>query len=167
MKLSEKIIYLRKKNGMSQEDLANELNVSRQTVSRWEVGSVLPDALNILNLSKLFDVTADYLLNDEYEEPFSLKAKMSARKKQCIIGGTLLGISFLWFSIIVIMSLIDPITCWINDRVYEGIIGYAIGNNIEWLFFMISVSALIGFICIFRPQVEKVLIKIKEYLASL
>ena len=141
--------------------------MSRQTVSRWEVGTVLPDALNIFNLSKLFNVTADYLLNDEYEEEFSIKSKMSSRKKQCIIGGILLGISFLWFSIVVIMSLIDPITCCINDRVYEGIIGYAIGNDIEWLFFIIIISALIGFICLFRPQVEKVFIKIKEYFASL
>ena len=52
MRLSEKIIYLRKQNGMSQEELANELQVSRQAVSRWEVGSALPDAMNILGLSK-------------------------------------------------------------------------------------------------------------------
>ena len=65
MKLSDKIIKLRKVNGLSQEELAEKLNVSRQAVSRWEVGSALPDALNILQLSKLFNVTADFLLNDE------------------------------------------------------------------------------------------------------
>ena len=47
--------------------LAERLNVSRQAVSRWEMGSALPDASNILQLSRLFGVTADYLLNDEYE----------------------------------------------------------------------------------------------------
>ena len=67
MKLSEKIVKLRKTNGWSQELLAEKLDVSRQAVSRWEGGTAQPDASNILQLSKLFKVTADYLLNDEYE----------------------------------------------------------------------------------------------------
>jgi len=67
MKLSDKILKLRKQSGMSQEELAEKLNVSRQAISRWEVGSAQPDASNVLQLSKLFGVTADYLLNDDYE----------------------------------------------------------------------------------------------------
>ncbi len=67
MKLSEKITELRKQNGMTQEDLACELNVSRQAISRWEMGTSMPDASNILQLSKLFNVTSDYLLNDDYK----------------------------------------------------------------------------------------------------
>ena len=65
MKLSDKIIKLRKEKGWSQEDFAEKLNVSRQAVSRWENGTALPDANNILQLSKLFAVSADYLLNEE------------------------------------------------------------------------------------------------------
>ena len=67
MKISDKIIGLRKSNGMSQENLAEKLNVSRQAVSRWESGAAMPDANNILQLSKLFSVTTDYLLNDDYQ----------------------------------------------------------------------------------------------------
>ena len=67
MKLADKILKLRKQHGMSQENLAEKLNLSRQTISRWEVGSAQPDAMNVLQLSKLFEVTADYLLNDDYE----------------------------------------------------------------------------------------------------
>lgn len=67
MKLSDKIVNLRKRHGMSQEDLAEKLYVSRQAVSRWEVGSAQPDSSNILQLSRLFGVTTDYLLNDECE----------------------------------------------------------------------------------------------------
>ena len=67
MKLSDKIISLRKSNGMSQEDLAEKLSVSRQTISRWESGTAMPDADNILQVSKLFGVTTDYLLNDDYQ----------------------------------------------------------------------------------------------------
>ena len=74
MKLSEKILNLRKHRGLSQEELAGELNVSRQAVSRWEVGSALPDASNILQLSKLFGVSADYLLNDDYESDRDIPA---------------------------------------------------------------------------------------------
>lgn len=67
MRLSDKIVKLRKTNGWSQEELAEKLNVSRQAVSRWEGATAQPDATNILQLSKLFGVTTDYLLNDEFE----------------------------------------------------------------------------------------------------
>ena len=66
MTFSEKIINLRRAHGWSQEDFAEKLNVSRQAISRWENDSALPDALNILQISKLFGVTTDYLLNDDY-----------------------------------------------------------------------------------------------------
>ena len=67
MKLSDKLIELRKEKGWSQEDFAERLDVSRQAISRWENGTALPDAQNILRISKLFNVTSDYLLNDDYE----------------------------------------------------------------------------------------------------
>ena len=67
MKLSDKIIKLRKINGWSQEELGEKLNVSRQAISRWESNTAQPDATNILKISKLFGVTSDYLLNDDFE----------------------------------------------------------------------------------------------------
>ena len=67
MKMSDKIIKLRKINGWSQEELAEKLNVSRQAISRWESNTAQPDATNILKISKLFGVTTDYLLNDDFE----------------------------------------------------------------------------------------------------
>lgn len=67
MRLSDKIGKLRKTNGWSQEELAERLDVSRQAVSRWEGATAQPDVANILQLSKLFGVTTDYLLHDEYE----------------------------------------------------------------------------------------------------
>lgn len=67
MKLSDKLIMLRKESGWSQEDFAEKVEVSRQAISRWENGTALPDAQNILRISKLFRVTADYLLNDDYD----------------------------------------------------------------------------------------------------
>lgn len=65
MILADKIIRLRKKNGWSQEELANKMNVSRQAVSKWEAAQTTPDLEKILQLGNLFGVTTDYLLKDE------------------------------------------------------------------------------------------------------
>ena len=65
MILAEKIAEERKKNGWSQEELANHLGVSRQAVSKWESAGAVPDLQKILQLSELFDVSTDYLLKDE------------------------------------------------------------------------------------------------------
>ena len=67
MILADKIIRLRKKNGWSQEELANKMNVSRQAVSKWEGSQTIPDLEKILQLSVLFGVTTDYLLKDEIQ----------------------------------------------------------------------------------------------------
>ena len=65
MNLSEKIMMLRKKEGWSQEELANHLQISRQAVSKWESGQSMPDTDKIIQLSQLFHVTTDYLLLDQ------------------------------------------------------------------------------------------------------
>lgn len=71
MTISEKILMLRKEKGLSQEGLAEALGVSRQSVSKWESGDVLPDSSKIIAMSSLFDVTTDYLLINEAERPVS------------------------------------------------------------------------------------------------
>ena len=81
MKLPDKIIKHRKANGWSQEDFAEKLNVSRQAISRWENGTALPDAQNILQISKLFQVTTDYLLNDDYESDSDIPAVKTATEE--------------------------------------------------------------------------------------
>lgn len=68
MILAEKIMQLRKKNGWSQEELAEKLNISRQSVSKWESGASIPDIDRIVALSGLFGISTDYLLKDEIEE---------------------------------------------------------------------------------------------------
>lgn len=67
MILANKIIEERKKNGWSQEELAEKLNVSRQSVSKWESAQSVPDLNRILKMSEIFGVTTDYLLRDEIE----------------------------------------------------------------------------------------------------
>lgn len=68
MNLSEKILYCRKKAGMSQLDLADALGVSRQAVSKWETGESNPDVTKLPQMAALFGVTTDYLLSDETVE---------------------------------------------------------------------------------------------------
>jgi transcriptional regulator with XRE-family HTH domain len=67
MILADKILYLRKSNGWSQEELAEKMNVSRQSISKWESAQAIPDINKILELAKIFGVTTDYLLKDEME----------------------------------------------------------------------------------------------------
>ena len=88
MKLSDKILALRKKEGMSQEDLAERLHVSRQAVSRWEMGSAQPEASNILQLSRLFGVTADYLLDDGQEVPATAIAPEGGKNRAGFVTGS-------------------------------------------------------------------------------
>lgn len=69
MILADKIIALRKKAGWSQEELAEQLGVSRQSVSKWEGAQSMPDMEKILGMSRLFGVSTDYLLKEELGEP--------------------------------------------------------------------------------------------------
>lgn len=64
MNIGEKLSFLRNKTGCSQERLADELGISRQTVSKWELGLSIPDAENIVALSNFFKVSTDFLLKD-------------------------------------------------------------------------------------------------------
>ena len=69
MILADKIIENRKKNGWSQEELADKLGVSRQSVSKWEGAQAVPDMKKIIQMSEVFGVSTDYLLRDDIEEP--------------------------------------------------------------------------------------------------
>lgn len=69
MELKKKLSQLRKEKGLTQLELAEAMNVSRQAVSRWEVGSAVPTLDNLVSLSKVYSVPLDYLVHDEMEEP--------------------------------------------------------------------------------------------------
>ena len=71
MALAERLYELRKKAGLSQERLAEQLGVSRQAVSKWETGSAVPESETLVSLSEYFDVSLDYLLKDSASLPES------------------------------------------------------------------------------------------------
>ena len=93
MILADKIVRMRKKNGWSQEELAQKMNVSRQAVSKWESAQTVPELEKILQLGALFGVTTDYLLKDDMElEEFAPEtADSSARQVSIEEAGTYLA----------------------------------------------------------------------------
>lgn len=82
MTLAEKIMELRKKCGWSQEELAEKLDISRQSVSKWESGASIPEIEKIVLLSSLFGVSTDYLLKDELEEERPVEAGEASVKSE-------------------------------------------------------------------------------------
>ncbi|NCD09835.1 MAG: XRE family transcriptional regulator [Negativicutes bacterium] len=70
MQFHDKLLKLRKKAGMTQSELAEAVNVSRQAVSKWEMGTAVPDVENLILLGKLFSVSIDYLVNESMASEF-------------------------------------------------------------------------------------------------
>lgn len=80
MRLSEKIMDLRKRSGWSQEELAERLGISRQSVSKWETGESIPDIDKIIRMSELWNVSTDYLLKDDDSGDQEQKTRQSRRQ---------------------------------------------------------------------------------------
>jgi len=100
MTLSEKLYTLRRKQGLSQEALAEKLDCSRQVISKWENGTTTPDAEMLHKYSDLFGVSIDYLVRDDMEEPTSVQP--SGRRSG---NGKLLGIVGFVISLLGCVSL--------------------------------------------------------------
>ena len=81
MILADKIILLRKRKGWSQEELAEQLGVTRQSVSKWEGAQSVPDIQKIIQMSEIFGVTTDYLLKDEIEDTKTEDGEIINRKE--------------------------------------------------------------------------------------
>ena len=99
MTIGEKIYGLRKKLGISQEELAQRVDVSRQAISKWERDEAIPDTDKIVVLSSVFSISTDYLLLDQAQEadideksmpPFSLSKKWKG-----VLGGIMVGVGIL------------------------------------------------------------------------
>ena len=75
MRFCEKLQRLRKKAGLSQEQLAEQMNVTRQAISKWETGEGMPDVDNLLPLARLLHTTVDYLLDEDVQAPAAKTAQ--------------------------------------------------------------------------------------------
>ena len=121
--IGTKISFCRKKAGLSQEALATRLNISRQAVSRWETGEAVPDTEKIVQLSRLFQVSTDYLLLDEIKEPLTGQnptgiqtgpAKEKRKHLRIYFGKCLLVIGLIALAAILIGAGVyaDSLTSW-------------------------------------------------------
>ena len=82
MTTAEKLVSLRKEKGLSQLQLAEEINVSRQAISRWEVGLAVPSREKLRALSELYNVSVDYLLSDKTAEDMQKVSKPEDEAKE-------------------------------------------------------------------------------------
>lgn len=85
MNFSEKLLTLRKAKDLTQEQLAEKLDVSRQSVSKWESGQATPDLEKIVEISAIFDVTTDYLLKSSEIDDLSVKTEMLEKQQQMML----------------------------------------------------------------------------------
>ena len=110
MTLAEKLYNLRRKQGLSQEALAEKLDCSRQVISKWENGTTTPDAKMLKKYSELFGVSIDYLIKEEIQEPSStssVKKDIQNKKLLSVLGFilSLIGcLSLILFGVITIFN---------------------------------------------------------------
>ena len=112
MKFEEKLISLRKQKGLSQEELAERLNVTRQTISKWELGQSKPDMDKLMEISKLFEISVDKLTNDnEKLESGNVTQKPKVKGDRKYI---------LYILICILIAAIATLAVRIGDRVEEN-----------------------------------------------
>ena len=171
MKLSEKIVQLRKSKGLSQEELAERLGLSRQAVSRWESGTALPDAGNLLQLSRLFGVTADYLLDEERESPEAPTAANTTKPHRTngkmIAGGVMAMLGF-WGNVIIYIAsrfveVMIPHRVWSTDhstwqyRWDSNLTGnswrfFVQKYDLEWIVAALTILLIAGLVLLIREK---------------
>lgn len=162
MMIGEKIFSLRKARGWSQEELAEQIGVTRQALSRWEAGTSTPDAEKIIDICDLFGVSADYLLREHYSgqgEVLSAPATAPTDGKSFpaaqILGIVLIGISLLTVAALGIVSSLKPHIYVHNGMQYTGVLGYVKGHKLQWLLSSAVLGGFVGLIAFFLPLICK------------
>ena len=120
MTLFEKLYNLRRKQGLSQEGLAEKLDCSRQVISKWENGTTTPDAEMLQKYSELFGVSIDYLVKEDIEEPTSVQPteKNSGNKK--LLGILGIVISLLGCVSLIVFGAITVLNSETADKIAES-----------------------------------------------
>lgn len=164
MTFAEKLIRLRKREGWSQEALAESLGVSRQAVSRWEQGTALPDAGKLLPCAKLFGVSVDWILDDGQDWEAKSQAAAPAKKPgllRTILWSILIGISLLGVLLLGILSSVFQAVVteapagveWVHA--YTGLVGFLKFYHLEWLFALCFLAAAVGILGLLLPRLRK------------
>ncbi|MGM9545704.1 MAG: helix-turn-helix domain-containing protein [Vescimonas sp.] len=146
MQFGEKLQALRKARGWSQEELARQINVSRQALSKWESGAAVPDTENVVALSRLFGVTTDYLLLEEGTSVQSAPVIPAGNRKWP-------GIRVAWLFIFLIGAAgLIALRIWASvtgpySNGYSHLTGLSALNaryNLSWLTLLVQAMFFIG-----------------------
>ena len=160
MPLGEKLQRLRKVRGWTQEELAEKVGVSRQSLSKWESDSALPDTANIIVLADLFGVTTDYLLRElpaEAATPASSAApqvvqlvppQKKAPPNALLIGIILLVVGALIWLGLVLLSYLIPVSVARGDTFVSGLHGFLLAFNLHTVYYLSLLCALLGLVVI-------------------
>ena len=107
MEIGNKILELRKKNNITQEELAEKVGVSRQTISKWELGETAPDLKQSKELSKIFNVSLDELVDNDLKEIITEKVSNTEKLAGLILKILkFIGISILVFIVLIVVCFI-------------------------------------------------------------
>ena len=110
MTLGQKILDLRKKSGLSQEELGEEVNVTRQTISNWELDETTPNPNQLKLLSKALNVSVDELIGNDIENVVLKKLKLNEKQTKSIkkiVKGILIA-----FGIMIVVDIIALVICF-------------------------------------------------------
>ena len=158
MILAEKLTRLRKKNGWSQEELADRMEVSRQAVSKWESAQTIPNLEKLLQLAELFGVTTDYLLKDEMENEEFTQEEVSAVRKLSLSDANLY-LEQRWqasgrIAFAVFLCILSPICLLLLGAMTEPPVSLsenlAGGVGLTVLFLLVAAAVAIFLSCGFR-----------------
>ncbi len=116
MNLGDKLLELRKKKGLSQEDVAFELSVTRQTISKWETNQTTPDFDKIAPLCKLYEISTDELLTGKTKDKINVE-EIDVKKR----GALVLAVSIFLYFLSIIWIIISEETFHINEGITIGI----------------------------------------------
>ena len=151
MTLGEKIQKLRKEKQMSQEDLAEKLKVSRQTISRWEQEQALPDLSNIIALGKIFSVSIDDLVQTDLEnlkdnkDTVGLAKDLYAYKMRIIFGIILITRGIIMaIGLSIYGSMQNEYLVMIDQPDLSGLKAFLFVNKLYWVYFLSLALALVG-----------------------
>lgn len=167
MTFSEKLIRLRRREGLSQEALADALGVSRQAVSRWEQGTALPDGAKLLPCARYFGVRVDWLLDeqqdweDQAEQTVPPPVQRTAGRGWMIAGAVVLAVSLVGLLAMGIFSSVFPAVVteapageeWVH--VYTGLAAFLMVHHLDWLFALCLLTAAAGIWMLLRPRLQK------------
>ena len=120
MTLSEKLYNLRRKQGLSQEGLAEKLDCSRQVISKWENGTTTPDAEMLQKYSELFGVSIDYLVKEDIEEPTSVQPTEKNSGNKNLLGILGIVISLLGCVSLIVFGAITVLNSETADKIAES-----------------------------------------------